>query len=176
VKDNGWAIMTRSRKMTGGNIRKRAAGFGVPVSKVAGEDVAAVWKTAGKAIGKIRKGGGPHLIHATCRRPRGHFENDPLIQMVNDPIGSRSEISEITQGLTDGSGTNPRARLAGAGAVTRTALQMAWHQRSGKRDPIEKAADQLDPHQQERLVQSATHTVETAVANALDRAGISWSI
>lgn len=174
IKDNGWAITTRSRKMTGGNILKRATGLGVPASKAAGEDVAAVWKAAGRAIGKIRKGGGPHLIHATCKRPRGHFENDPLIQMVNDPIGSRSEITGITHGLTDGSGSNPRARLSGAGAVTRTAMQMAWHQRSGERDPLEKAAGQLDPHQQKRLVQSATLAVDTAVANALDRAGISW--
>jgi pyruvate dehydrogenase E1 component alpha subunit len=174
VKDNGWAITTRSHKMTGGDILKRATGLGVPASKTAGEDVAAVWKAAGKAIGKIRKGGGPHLIHATCKRPRGHFENDPLIQMVNDPIGFRSEITGIAHSLAAGSGSNPRARLAGAGTVTRTALQMAWHQRSGERDPLEEAAGQLDPDQQERLVHSATNTVDRAVANALERAGISW--
>ncbi len=174
VKDNGWAITTRSRSLTGGNISKRSAGFGVPASKVAGEDVAAVWKTAGKAIRRIRRGGGPQLIHATCKRPRGHFEHDPLIRMVEDPVGSRSEITSITQGLTDWGGSSPRARLAGARTVARTALQMAWHQRSDPRDPLEEAASRLDPDQQKRIVESASHTVDRAITNATKRAGISW--
>lgn len=174
VKDNGWAISTRSHKMTGGDIHKRAAGLGVSASKVTGEDVAAVWKMAGKVIGKMRKGGGPHLIHATCKRPRGHFENDALIQMVNDPIGSRSEFTGIVRGLADGGGARPVARLAGAGAVAGTALRMAWHQRSDERDPVDMAAGQLDPGQQERLDNSATVEVDRAVANALESAGMSW--
>jgi pyruvate dehydrogenase E1 component alpha subunit len=174
VKDNGWAITTRSRKMTGGSIHKRAAGLGVPSSKAAGDDAAAVWKIASKAIGKLRRGGGPQLIHATCKRPRGHFENDPLIHMVKDPIGSRSEITGIVRGLTDGGGSGPRARLAGAGAVTKTALRMAWHQRGNERDPLDNAAGRLDPHQRERLFEAATNDVDQAVVNALKRAGMSW--
>ncbi|NNC40214.1 MAG: thiamine pyrophosphate-dependent dehydrogenase E1 component subunit alpha [Acidimicrobiia bacterium] len=174
VKDNGWAITTSSRKMTGGSIHKRAAGLGVPSSKVAGDDVAAVWKVAGKAVGRLRRGAGPQLIHATCKRPRGHFENDPLIEMVNDPIGSTSEITGIVRGLADSGGSGPGARLAGAGAVTKTALRMAWHLRGPARDPLERAAGRLDPQQREGLLEDAAGEVDQAVASALKRAGMSW--
>lgn len=171
VKDNGWAISTRSVKMTGGGIRKRAAGLGVASAKVDGEDVAAVWKTAGKAIAKMRKGGGPFLIHATCRRPRGHFENDALIQMVNDPVGSRGQLTGMMRGLVGAGGSSTGSRLAGVGAVTGTAVSMAWHQRGKGRDPLARAAEQLDTGQQERIVAAATDTVDRAVAAALQEAG-----
>lgn len=169
VKDNGWAISTRSSKMTGGDVRKRTAGLGVAHSKVDGEDVAAVWKTAGKAIANMRKGGGPHLIHATCMRPRGHFENDALIQMVRDPIGSRGELTGIVRGLAFSDGSSIGSRLAGAGAVTGTAVRMAWHQR-GVRDPVDRAAEALDPDQQERVEIAGTYAVDQAVAAALHEA------
>ncbi|MBO0702334.1 MAG: thiamine pyrophosphate-dependent dehydrogenase E1 component subunit alpha, partial [Candidatus Dormibacteraeota bacterium] len=57
-------------------LAARAAGYGMPGETVDGTDVRAVWEAARAAIDRARRGGGPSLIEATCRRFLGNTSND----------------------------------------------------------------------------------------------------
>ncbi|RKX74516.1 MAG: thiamine pyrophosphate-dependent dehydrogenase E1 component subunit alpha, partial [Spirochaetes bacterium] len=58
-KDDGWAITTQSHRVTGGDLKERARGLGVPAFEVDGADASAVWEAALKAIESARSGEGP---------------------------------------------------------------------------------------------------------------------
>ena len=76
VEDNGYAESTASDWATGGDLVRRAEGFGMPGHRVDGHDFFAVHEAAGEAIARARAGDGPSLIHARCNRYYGHFEGD----------------------------------------------------------------------------------------------------
>jgi 2-oxoisovalerate dehydrogenase E1 component len=61
------------------NIASKAAAFGIPGVQVDGNDVLAVWQTAGEAIRRARAGEGPTLIESLTYRQVGHQEGDPVI-------------------------------------------------------------------------------------------------
>ena len=84
VKDNGWAITTRSTRMTAGDLRDRLASFAMPVDRVNGARVGTVWRVAGRRIERARAGRGPSCLIARCHRPHGHFEDDPLLRRVTE--------------------------------------------------------------------------------------------
>ncbi len=54
------------------DIAPRAAGYGIPGVVVDGQDVLAVYETAGEAAGRARAGDGPTLIEAKTYRYEGH--------------------------------------------------------------------------------------------------------
>lgn len=85
-KDNGWAITTRSDAVTGGDLPRRAEGFGLPVTSVDGLDPVVVHEAARQLIARARAGKGPGFLHAKCLRADGHFLNDPLLKMAQSPI------------------------------------------------------------------------------------------
>lgn len=145
VKDNGWAITTRSSQMTGGTLRKRAEGFQVGYTKVSGVDANAVWKVAGRVVARLRTGRGPAMIHATCHRPGGHFEHDPLVRMVTNPREFVAESGPLVQSLTDSSSGRVQDRAAGMWRVFATAVRMRLHLLRRRRDPLERLARTLDP-------------------------------
>jgi len=49
-KDNGWAITTRSRSMTEGNLIDRAKSFRMPAMELDGSNFEEVWNTAGQGV------------------------------------------------------------------------------------------------------------------------------
>jgi len=59
------------------DIATRAQGYDMPGYVVDGNDVLAVYKTAGEAVARARSGGGPTLVEAKTYRIRGHYEGDP---------------------------------------------------------------------------------------------------
>lgn len=59
-------------------LASRAAGYGIPGEAVDGNDVLAVWETAGRAIERARSGGGPTLIEVKTYRVVGHHEGDQV--------------------------------------------------------------------------------------------------
>ncbi len=61
------------------NIASKAAAYGIPGIRVDGNDVRAVWRAAGEAIGRARAGEGPTLIESLTYRQVGHQEGDPVI-------------------------------------------------------------------------------------------------
>lgn len=77
VEDNLYAISVPKTASTAVRSNaERGAAYGIPAAQVDGQDVTAVYETAGEAIGRARRGGGPSLIEAICYRFRGHFEGD----------------------------------------------------------------------------------------------------
>ena len=144
VKDNGWAITTRSAEMTGGTLRKRAEGFGIAYTKVRGADVGAVWRAVGPMIDDLRRGRGPAMLHATCHRPSGHFEHDPLIRMVTSPREFAAESGPLTRSLADGSGGRIRDRIGGMRRVISTAAGMRVHLSKRRGDPVTRLEQTLD--------------------------------
>ena len=59
------------------NIASRGAAYNMPGVQVDGNDVLAVYETAGEAIDRARQGGGPTLIECLTYRWFGHHEGDP---------------------------------------------------------------------------------------------------
>jgi pyruvate dehydrogenase E1 component alpha subunit len=59
------------------NVADRAAAYGIPGVIVDGMDVEAVYRVAGEAITRARRGGGPTLVECKTYRLVGHSRSDP---------------------------------------------------------------------------------------------------
>ena len=58
------------------NVAERATAYAIPSEIVDGNDVAAVYVAAKKAISRARAGGGPTFIECKTMRMHGHSEHD----------------------------------------------------------------------------------------------------
>ena len=77
-ENNLYAVETPVASATaGGDISRRAVGFGLPVETVDGQDVAAVFRTASRAVDRARNGEGPTFIEALTYRYGGHNVGEP---------------------------------------------------------------------------------------------------
>src|SRR6476620_4678107 len=100
VKNNGWAIsVPTQRKVAGGSVAARAAGYGIPALRIDGNDVVAVVEATRSAFAHSRTGNGPVLIEAMTYRRGPHSTSD-------DPGRYRSLDEERT-----GAGEDPLHRL-----------------------------------------------------------------
>jgi TPP-dependent pyruvate/acetoin dehydrogenase alpha subunit len=68
------------------DIADRAVGYGMPSSKVDGNDPGAVYLAAKEAVARARSGEGPTLIEAKTYRIRGHYEGDPEIYRTKEEV------------------------------------------------------------------------------------------
>ena len=76
-EDNLYSDRTRTASVTGGpGILARAAAFGINGETVDGNDVIAVHEAAARRLSEVRAGSGPHFLHATTYRWRGHLALD----------------------------------------------------------------------------------------------------
>lgn len=82
-ENNGYAEFTGISYHLGGNIARRAAGFGMPAETVDGTDFFAVYDAVAGAVARARSGGGPSAIEAVAMRWYGHFEGD--MQLYREP-------------------------------------------------------------------------------------------
>jgi len=74
-ENNLWAVNTSaSDSVSGGDVAKRAAGYGIPGVVVDGNDVLAVYEAASDAVARARAGEGPTLIECKTYRHRRHTE------------------------------------------------------------------------------------------------------
>ncbi len=74
-ENNLYATEVPIGKATGNpDIASRAAAYGLPGVAVDGNDVLAVYATAGEAVARARAGGGPTLIECRTYRTRAHAE------------------------------------------------------------------------------------------------------
>lgn len=75
-ENNGFSEFSPTPTVTAGQIAERARPFGVCGVVVDGNDVLEVWRVAGEAVDRARRGEGPTLIEARTYRTRGHVETE----------------------------------------------------------------------------------------------------
>lgn len=77
VEDNGWSISTPKKTSTSVQRNSdRAASYGVPGYYVEGNDPYEIFRVAGEAIERARRGEGPSVIEIETYRLEGHFVGD----------------------------------------------------------------------------------------------------
>jgi pyruvate dehydrogenase E1 component alpha subunit len=77
VENNRYSELTRIADMVGEPVlAKRASGYGMPGTRVDGNDPLAVRAVAREAIDRARGGAGPTLIEAITQRITGHYIGD----------------------------------------------------------------------------------------------------
>jgi TPP-dependent pyruvate/acetoin dehydrogenase alpha subunit len=145
-KDDGWAITTRSVRVTGGDLDERARGLGVPAVDVDGCNVSAVWEAAGAAIERARSGLGPTFLHARCVHLEGHFLGLQLIRVVRHPLREMPGIAgPLVRSFLRPGGAAPRERLAGLSMVLAAVLStLRDPRRDAANDPVRRARTALE--------------------------------
>ena len=98
VEDNGYAEATPSSwSIGGGDLVKRAAGFGIAAWKGDGLDYFAVNELAQLAVEHARSGKGPALLHLKTTRYYGHFEGDAATYRGKDEVSTIRSSSDCIQ-------------------------------------------------------------------------------
>ena len=106
-EDNTYSDRTRTATVTGGpGVVARAQAFGIPAETADGNDVIAVYRTAGRLVQSVRAGSGPHFLHATTYRWRGHLALDK--GLYRDP-------GDVKRGMADDPVARARTWLAAQG-------------------------------------------------------------
>lgn len=170
-KDNGWAISSRSRSLTGGSLSDRAAGFGMPAVEINGADVETVWEAARAATARARRGEGPTFLHAHCVHLDGHFLGDPLVDAVRFPLREVPEMAApLTRAFLQSRGASLPQRLRGLQSVVGTLLDtyrdVSDHE---EHDPIRLARERLisQPDRLADLERDVAHEIEEIIQTAL---------
>ncbi len=140
-KDNEWAITTRSKYVTGGNLLDRAKGFGMTVLEVDGWDVEAVWDAARRSVEKLRGKGGPVFLLAHCIRPEGHFLGYPILRKSLESM--KEMVGPILRSLPAREGASAGERIASLGTITSLIGRTVTEKYSKGRDPIYHARQRL---------------------------------
>lgn len=168
-KDNGWAITTRSDMVTGGDLRARAAAFGMAADDVDGHDAMKVARAAAAALERARRGKGPTFLRARVSRIDGHLLGDPMLRVSREPIGAGKEVlGAVTSAAFARGGGSLGAR---AGSVLRLVdlLRRARRQeRDTRDDPLERSRRALPAAQAQRAEDDAHDEVRRAVEAALE--------
>ena len=102
-ENNGFAITSSIDDMLGGDLVRRAEGFGLPARSVDGMDVRAVHAATVEAVGQARTGGGPTFLEFRTARYSVH----------NISQGGRMRDHRSEELLTDARTRDPIERLAG---------------------------------------------------------------
>lgn len=77
IEDNQYGISVSKKDCTAVlHNSVRAASYGMPGIRVAGNDPDAIYEAAGEAITRARSGGGPSLLELETTRIEGHFMGD----------------------------------------------------------------------------------------------------
>jgi TPP-dependent pyruvate/acetoin dehydrogenase alpha subunit len=167
-KDNKWSITTVSQDVTGGDVAKRASSFGLAVERARGDRVEDVHRAAGRLIERARKGHGPGFLHASCHRPAGHFEGDPIVRLLRHPRGQAEEMAPgIIAGVRAETGGSRRERAAAMLVLTKRGVA-AVHDYTVRAhvDPVHRIRRMLDKADVERIEALAHEEVEQAVTRA----------
>jgi pyruvate dehydrogenase E1 component alpha subunit len=140
-KNDGWAITTQSDRMTGGELKERARGLGIPAIDVDGGNIFEVWEASHAAIERARSGHGPTFLNARCVHFEGHFLGFQLIRMVRDPLREMpSVVVPLTKSFLHPRGGALRERLAGLKLVLGSVLStMRDPRRDIANDPVRRA-------------------------------------
>ena len=79
-ENNRYAVSTEvSCSMAGCDMMKRAAGYGIPATRVDGNDLEAVHFAAEEVIDYVRSGKGPYVLECDTYRIEGHYYGDAMV-------------------------------------------------------------------------------------------------
>jgi pyruvate dehydrogenase E1 component alpha subunit len=95
-EDNKWAISVDKDHSTA--IRSnadRGVAYGVSGIAVTKNDAVEVFKAAGDAVARARKGGGATLIEVKTDRYLGHFQGDAEVYRPKDEVGELRKSDPI---------------------------------------------------------------------------------
>ncbi len=172
-KDNGWAITTRSRELTGGSLVRRARAFGVRARAVDGGRFDAVARVSARLIARARRGEGPGFLLARCHRPYGHFLGDPMLRMLSEPVAQAHEIGPtLMRAATTPGGTRRIARLAALGRIGARVTRLAVDYGLDRRDPVARTRARIDPDIAAKIETRVFDEVHAAARAASARAGL----
>jgi len=170
-KDDGWAITTRSEKVTGGDLNERARGLGIPAAEVDGCDVSAGWQASHSAIERARSGHGPTFLYARCVHFEGHFLGFQMIRIVRDPLKEMSDIAvPLAQSFVCPGGAALRERLAGLKTILADVFStLRDPRRDSANDPVRCARSilQSDTARLQALEDQLEKETNSALAAAL---------
>jgi len=168
-KDNGWAITTRSESVTGGDLVRRAEGFGLAVQKADGLDVEAVWKTAGRSFEDARRGNKPQFLLLTCSRLDGHFLGDPLLRLARRPVKEGHDVfRQATAAAFSRAGGGIGARAAGLAAMIATLKEARKDGYGSRDDPLARSRAVLEERADE--VARIEKEIDRLVGEAVEKA------
>lgn len=172
-KDNKWSITTTTTRVTGGNLVERARSFGLTVEEARGERVNEVYTAAGKLIKQARKGKGPGFLYVTCHRPRGHFEGDPLVRIVDSPVSQSTELlRELRSGIRGLDSGSRSERIRGfAEIVARSTRAMRDWATGSRKDPRRRARRAVPETTAEEIERAEAEVIAAAMSQARARVG-----
>jgi len=135
-ENNHWAIsVPQARQVAGPGVAERAAAYGIPGARVAGDDFFAIHAAVSQAAQRARSGQGPTLIEAEVLRLQSHSTDD-------DQRAYRDAAELAAEAARD---PIPRMREA--------LLQRGW---------LTQEADQTMRDEVNREVERATEVAEAA--------------
>ncbi len=170
-KDDGWAITTRSRSVTGGALLDRARSFGLEAGSADGLDVEAVRDAVRPMIDRARSGGGPSFLHARCVHLEGHFLGDPLGRIGRRPAAElKARAGPMIRSMFSSGGEPAGERLRGLVRVAGLIVRRARDFRFGMDDPVSRARKKLEGDRvrleslDDRLEEENRRVIETGLA------------
>jgi TPP-dependent pyruvate/acetoin dehydrogenase alpha subunit len=155
-KDNGWAITTESRAVTGGDLAARAEAVGVPTRGVDGGDPAAVAQEARVLVRAARKGKGPGFLLARCPRLDGHMAGFLMDRLADEPLSEGRGILGRVASSSLAPGAGILEKMTSAGVLGRSLMRSRRDRRGVRSDPLRRARRLLPPDE--------AHAVEEEVA------------
>jgi pyruvate dehydrogenase E1 component alpha subunit len=170
-KDNGWAITTRSAEVTGGDLRARAAGFGLATAEADGGDVGEVFRRAGTLLDGVRAGRAAFL-RVRVHRPQGHFLGDPMLRLLDHPVrAGRPMTAGLPGAATHPSGGARAERLRGLGIVSARLGTLAASRLRHRGDPFAAARSALPAGEAARIDQEVRDEVVAALRRTIAATG-----
>ncbi len=173
-KDDGWAITTQSEKMTGGDLKKRVQGLGVPYFNVDGRYATDVWEVSHSSIKRARSGWGPTFLHANCVHLEGHFLGFQLLKIARKPVKEMPRMAaSLTKSILQPGGASWRERASGLKQILLTVLTaMRDPRENSSHDPVILARKTLlsEPTRlkklEDRIEQEIVHVLESTLKEA----------
>ncbi len=106
--NNGLGQSTPAEQVTGGSLIGRARAFGLAADQVDGTDPVAMFRTADRMVGWVRKTGSPAFIEAKITRLTGHYHGDAEVYRASgerqDPLRRLHDLlvkKEVEQAALD---------------------------------------------------------------------------
>jgi TPP-dependent pyruvate/acetoin dehydrogenase alpha subunit len=169
-KNNDMAVLTKSSKVTGGNIIERAKGFGMRAIEVDGRDVEKVWLLANEEIRRLRNGDGPVFVIASCEHLEGHFLGDRLMRFEHQSISETIKTAvPLVKAHTQSKGAPLRERTAALKEMLGIIRETSRKHRSKEGDPIPRMRKKLASQDPERLKEIESQ-VQNEIENVIEQA------